>query len=315
MGAILALLVAMSWRSAQRLEPLNRHLAFYADLEVIYRSLAERFVPESRLEAPDSAVLEKLARDIERAVDSAGYLAEATPVLLSEAVRQLRVQPVDGGGSGGQASADRLADAMHALHRALGMEVADQQVLLRRLEVDNRQELQAALVLALALPVAAIVFLILFRRRVLAPLNDLTYLMGLLTRKDYTAALTDRIDPLMRPLFEKYNRMVKRMHDVERGHLKREDSLQRDVDSATRALIQQQLALSRAERLVASGEMAARMAHELRNPLSGVLMALTNLREEIASDDQAERFAARHRRAGADRAAADPAGGRVAPDP
>lgn len=290
LGTILVLLVAMSWRSLQRLEPVNQHLAFYTDLEAINRALSERFVPEVRLKAPDSAVLDKLAGEIERTANSGAYLAGETPALLSQAARELRIQPVDGSGAGGEAAKARLADAMHALHRALGMEVAAQKVLLRRLDVDNRQELQAALVLAVAVPLAAAAFLVLFRRRVLAPLNDLSYLMGLLARRDYNAALTDRIAPLMRPLFDKYNRMAERMHDMEQDHLDREDSLQRDVNSATRALIQQQLALSRAERLAAAGDLAARMAHELRNPLSGVLMAMTNLQEEIASDEQAERL-------------------------
>jgi len=122
------------------------------------------------------------------------------------------------------------------------------------------------------------------------PLNDLGYLMGLLARKDYTAATIDQVDPLMAPLFEKYNRMVRRMRDLDAGHSKREDALQQDVDQAMRALIQQQATLRRSERMATVGEMSARLAHDLRNPLSGVLMALTNMRAEVESTEQGERL-------------------------
>jgi len=42
--------------------------------------------------------------------------------------------------------------------------------------------------------------------------------------------------------------------------------------------------------MAAVGDMAGRLAHDLRNPLSGVLMALTNLREEVDSVEQSERL-------------------------
>ena len=55
-------------------------------------------------------------------------------------------------------------------------------------------------------------------------------------------------------------------------------------------LLQQQAALARAERMAVVGDVYARLAHDLRNPLSGILMALTNLRVEAESADQAERL-------------------------
>jgi two-component system NtrC family sensor kinase len=38
------------------------------------------------------------------------------------------------------------------------------------------------------------------------------------------------------------------------------------------------------------GELAARLAHELRNPLAGMQMALTNLQREISEHDKAQRL-------------------------
>jgi len=145
-------------------------------------------------------------------------------------------------------------------------------------------------ILAVVIPVATLAFLVFFRRRILVPLNDLGYLIGLLSRKDYASAMTDDVDPLMAPLFLKYNRMVKRMRDLDLGHTKREQALQQDVEKATRALVAQQLALARAERMAVVGDLSARLAHDLRNPLSGVLMALTNLRDEVVSAEHNERL-------------------------
>jgi signal transduction histidine kinase len=53
------------------------------------------------------------------------------------------------------------------------------------------------------------------------------------------------------------------------------------VQSATHVLLEQQRRLANSERLAAVGEMMARIAHELRNPLAGVKLACTNLRQEL----------------------------------
>jgi two-component system NtrC family sensor kinase len=164
-------------------------------------------------------------------------------------------------------------------------------LLLAQIKEHSRRELHAAIALAVVLPGFALGFAAFFRGRILGPLHDLSRLLGLLARKDYAMAASEQADPLVRPLFEKYNRMVGRMRDLDEGHLKREDFLQQEVDQATRALFQQQAALARMERLAAVGEISARLGHELRNPLWGVLMALTNLRDEIDSQDQDERLA------------------------
>jgi len=57
------------------------------------------------------------------------------------------------------------------------------------------------------------------------------------------------------------------------------------VRAATRALLEQQRSLARAERLAATGELAASVAHELRNPLAAIHLALQNLRGEMRDAD------------------------------
>jgi len=66
-------------------------------------------------------------------------------------------------------------------------------------------------------------------------------------------------------------------------------SLEEEVRAATRTLLEQHRSLARAERLAATGELAASVAHELRNPLAGIQMTLTNLRAELQDHELVER--------------------------
>jgi two-component system, NtrC family, sensor kinase len=80
------------------------------------------------------------------------------------------------------------------------------------------------------------------------------------------------------------------MQELKSTHIEREADLRSQLEMTTRVLLKHQAMLARADRLAALGELSARMAHRLRNPLSGVLMTLTNLRDETASQDHRERL-------------------------
>lgn len=290
-GIILTFLVAFSWLGMQRLEPISRpiYLSYRTELDSVHDVLAERLILPGNAGSPDRQFITEMANILENMASSDRALAKKTPELLRRAATTLRESVTDESNSSMDQPA-ALALALTRIRKALRVENSELQTLLRAVADYDRRQFTASVILAIVIPVATAAFVVFFRRKVLAPLHDLTYLMGLLARKDYTAAMTDVVDSMMAPLFEKYNRMVRRMRDLDQGHAKREDALQQDVDEATRALIQQQAALVRAERMAAVGDVSARLAHDLRNPLSGVHMALTNLRSEVGSAEQSERL-------------------------
>ena len=123
------------------------------------------------------------------------------------------------------------------------------------------------------------------RHNIIGPLDTLGNLMTLMSRQDYTSASTDKVDPMLLPLFENYNRMVDRLVTLEQAHQQREETLAAAVRRATRILLTQQHRVAQAERLGAIGEIAASVAHELRNPLTATYMALQNLHRDLDDRD------------------------------
>jgi signal transduction histidine kinase len=104
------------------------------------------------------------------------------------------------------------------------------------------------------------------------------------------ASVTAEIDPMLKPLVDHYNDMVQRLAQLEDEHKIRQETLESQVRSAATSLLDQQRSLAKAEQLAAVGELAARLAHELRNPLAGMQMAITNLQDEVEDIEHIERL-------------------------
>lgn len=248
-----AALVVTSWRSLERHEALATHLTLLGAFETSVR------------------------REVQLAeTDDAPSQAQSTATAL------------------GTLDTDRT-DAMGGLARRFAGDPEagpdDRiQALLRTLNAEERFEWWLSIGITLALPTAGVLLALAFRRRILIPLSNLGYLMGLLAEKDYSTALTRNIDPYLKPLFERYNAMVERLIQFEKEHEDRERRLQADVQAAARTMLQQQFALANAERLAATGELASRLAHDLRNPLAGIQAAVANLIHDVQEVDLRERL-------------------------
>ncbi|MBW2695756.1 MAG: ATP-binding protein [Deltaproteobacteria bacterium] len=148
-----------------------------------------------------------------------------------------------------------------------------------------RYELAAPLLIlaigALAIPIT--------RRRVVKPLEDFGRQMTGLAAGHYTPTPEVDVSTHTLPLHRSFIKLALRLEELEREHRDREATLVAEVRSATEALLQQQQSLARAERLAVAGELAASVAHEVRNPLAGIQMALENLSHELDDADLRER--------------------------
>ena len=270
LGVLLALLVGMSLRSVHRLDLLAHNLEQY---EQLVRHQQRRLAEGSG----------------SRRASKGEWTSSPEPTASSNAAAGHQIfflEPVpDRTGSATEPVASRTVPD-HGVHDS----VSKLQALLAGLKDDSRRELQAALAIAMILPLLGIAFWTFFRRRVLQPLASLESGMSQLARKDFRSVDVGRIDATLRPLFQKYNRLVGRMRDLEEAHVKRESALCEELQQTTRALVEQQTALARADRLALLSDLGARMAHRLRSPLTAALVTLGNLREESGSPEQRERL-------------------------
>lgn len=173
----------------------------------------------------------------------------------------------------------------------LDLQRGNEEQLLSQVYEDSRLELDFAVFIPVAILLPAMAFgLVLFKRRILSPLNALEQLLTRLTKGEMHPIPETKNEPLMQPLFSSYNQLIARLQELEAEHLTHTQTLEREVRNATHALLGQSHALARSERLAAVGELAASAAHELRNPLAGIQVALENMCGECESRDMAERL-------------------------
>jgi signal transduction histidine kinase/CheY-like chemotaxis protein len=183
-----------------------------------------------------------------------------------------------------RAAAARIAN-METSATAL-MAAMDRFVALRergRLELHTSQVtlLQRLLVgggaVVLGLMILAILFARVIERRVVEPLDQLSAAAAQVGAGDLTARIPDQRDDELASVAYHFNDMTAHIQET-RSEIERRNA---ELDAALRDLKATQQALIQQETLGAIGFMLAGLAHELNNPLAGILGSAEVLQDEL----------------------------------
>jgi signal transduction histidine kinase len=286
--AFLSLVVAailisgwLTWREQKRLRSARELLRETAAFELAHGALEQQLVHWA-LAAPDEAApADEIRHELEQMLELAVHLDPETPRQLQ--AFQVRFQRSLTAPAPVRLESLRMFDEIDMLQEKREQAMIEE--LGRAVDTQIRLELAAPL----ALFAIGVLVLPLTRRRILRPLNAFGRRIDDLARGDFRAADLGEVDPLTLPLHRRLNELATRLTAYERELQDRAHTLEEQVRAATSALLQQQQSLARAERLAATGELAASLAHELRNPLAGIQMTLVNLREDLDDPDLRER--------------------------
>ncbi len=297
---ILGFLVIQSWQEVRRFGPVSRHIEYRAELDAVGDALTERFLPQvgaesgrPRLLADDAAVLHRLAVDGRALVDE-------TATLVRQAAADL--QKADHPGVAETAAEKMLVGAVSGIRQALSMEFSAHRTLMKELADYNERHLFVSVILVLLAPTAMAVFLVFLRRRVFTPLDDLGRLIGLLSRKDYSAAMNDEVDPTKSVGKSVISNSIPGLgraavpphslgpgigldpgHQLARAGIGRLEAAERECEF--------QAQLAHMGRISLMGELTTTLAHEFNNPLGSIANYTTSCLNRIKQGAPADTLA------------------------
>ena len=282
---VLALVIsaALTWRELQRLELSQEQLSRMHVFQAAHLNLQGTLVSglSERWQAAGPRWRET-QREIDQLIALGGHLDARTPPVL-RAIRLMLDGPIID-------PQTVLLSASHLMWQISKAENASQDRILEAIRRDAAAQLQLEIIAPVALIGFGVLILFTLRRRIVEPLRSLEVLLSRLADGDFSPAPVEETSTVVSPAIENFNHLAHRLAELEAANRDRAESLEHDVRSAARALLQQQRTLARAERLAATGELAASFAHELRNPLAGIQMTLSNLRRELETPELRERI-------------------------
>jgi signal transduction histidine kinase len=276
----------MIWRNLHRLEMVRAYMSYSHRVQQVSLNLQQVLLKNFSGETTITINLNKL-KQLDGEVKNLTLLDYHSAPETPEQLRRLHhlLSELINGRS--QIQPSKLFPALNLMKQVLDAEIVQDEQILREISRDTRTELELAIGTLIAILLLGGWF---FRRRIFSPLEDLTQLLSRLAKGDFSPISTRHLNPLLLPVFNSYNEMVLRLRELEEEKRLHAQSLEVEIRAAAQALLEQQRSLARAERLAAVGELAASIAHELRNPLAGIRMSCSNLRKEIDNPNQAQRL-------------------------
>lgn len=282
--AELLALGSITWRNLNRINDLKQDIVRGHELEqLIFElinvpKLAKGFKPEDALERSD------LHRKIAVFIAANSHQNDDGTNTLLDKIKPLLINIEEG-------NRQDIGQLLLISEQLLNVQSGNEEKLLSQVYKDSNLELNFALFIPVAVLLPAFMLgIVFFRRQILSPLNDLELLLKRLTKGEMQPIDDSRSEPLMQPLFTSYNRLIRRLAELEEEHITYTQTLEREIRHATHTLLEQSHSLARSERLAAVGELAASAAHELRNPLAGIQAALENMYVEYQDQEIGQRL-------------------------
>ncbi|WP_230970448.1 sensor histidine kinase [Nitrogeniibacter aestuarii] len=277
----LGFLAYTSWTSAQRLDPLERHITHLQDLQQTSIDIQELLIRHVQTDStPTNAEVARISKELTGLISRGAHLHPDTPVQLARARGFLDDSQPD--------LKTGLLAALTVIRETLHQENDLQRKVVGQTRKAAEVELAVAAGAMLVLPVLAMVMLAAIRRRAFGSINRLTSLLENVGNLNFHTTDVPADDPLAN-VYARYNDMAERLREASHAAEAHAESLERQVKVASETLLRQQAELENGSRLAAVGEFSARLAHELRNPISGISAALHNMEEELPDGDERER--------------------------
>jgi len=287
LSTLLALgsLSSISWRNQQRINAIKQDIQRGNQLQQQVLYLLEHQRLEQGRDFSDTTSIKQQNAEHHKIIQGLKKHAVVnTPTQVLEQIHKLLVN-VEQGNHQNQLQALRLS------HEVLFQQIKEEERLLDEVYQASQLELKLAILIPSSLFLILMFFGYFFlSRHVMTPINALDELFSNLIKGEKKPIKDINVDTVMQPLFKNYNGLVMRLSELEEEHRLHTYSLEKEVRNATHTLLEQSHSLARADRLAAVGELAASTAHELRNPLAGILVALENMLQDCHDQDMRERL-------------------------
>lgn len=157
------------------------------------------------------------------------------------------------------------------------------------LEKPYREKLINSILIFIYIAILGIIlvgyFSFIIARRITQPIKELTEALTKVSHGDYTIRLPLKEKDEIGLLKIHFNEMAKELEDKTKILKEWTETLEKRVQEKTEELKAIQRSIFQTEKLAAIGKLAAGVAHEINNPLTGILTNASLLLEEIPSDD------------------------------
>lgn len=280
----LGFLSYMAWASGNRLDPLVSHLSHLNALQQSSVDIQELIIRHFEEQTdPQPGEITRISKQLKASLESGAYLHPDTPNRIRQAAEFVEYPQ-------GNIKAGLLA-ALALIRQTIAQESELQRIALVATRRSANAELVVATTALLVVPAIALIMLVYLRRRTFASINQLSGLLENVGNLNFRSTGAVAPDDPFAGIYERYNDMTDRLRQAAQEADDHASKLESQVRAASETLLKQQAEFEANARLAAIGEFSARLAHELRNPISGISVALHNLEAELSDDDHKERIA------------------------